>query len=292
MDCRPSDVKVRSGIPSIREWKEIRQSSTFSEMERFSRDFLRKNSPELNPYSRKWVRDPLHQWSRIWEYPFVHDRLSTWRSQSRKEAFHVLDAGSGMTFFPYYLCERLASCRVTCCDTDETVHEIFQSIQSKMSLPVHFRKGDIQKLPFPDATFDAVYCISVLEHLKGVDEAISEIGRVVKTDGILVVTFDVSLDGSADISFSRAEQLVKRLRGLSLGDGPKGPTISEACASNDILTTTYVAQIDHRLLPWHTRRPSFVARLLRTKQQPTVYHNLAVFGEAYHILPYAARTIE
>jgi SAM-dependent methyltransferase len=49
-------------------------------------------------------------------------------------------------------------------------------------------KGDALKLPFTDASFDAVICSEVLEHLLGYPLALAEISRVIKPGGHFVAT--------------------------------------------------------------------------------------------------------
>ena len=51
-----------------------------------------------------------------------------------------------------------------------------------------FGVGDIQSLPFKDNAYDAVICSEVLEHLESLDNAVSEIVRVLKPGGILAVS--------------------------------------------------------------------------------------------------------
>jgi len=43
--------------------------------------------------------------------------------------------------------------------------------------------GDAARLPWPDASFDAVICSEVLEHLPDVDAALAEITRILKPGG-------------------------------------------------------------------------------------------------------------
>lgn len=51
-----------------------------------------------------------------------------------------------------------------------------------------FLKGDAYRLPFADATFDAVICSEVLEHLHSYGEALAEITRVLKPGGRFIPT--------------------------------------------------------------------------------------------------------
>jgi SAM-dependent methyltransferase len=51
------------------------------------------------------------------------------------------------------------------------------------------RTGDISNgLPFPDRSFDYAFCIEVLEHVPTPFEALGEIRRVLKPDGVLVLS--------------------------------------------------------------------------------------------------------
>src|SRR5206468_7102464 len=49
-----------------------------------------------------------------------------------------------------------------------------------------FRVADIEHIPFPDRSFDAVVCLGVLEYLDTDDDALREIWRVLKPAGIAV----------------------------------------------------------------------------------------------------------
>lgn len=49
-------------------------------------------------------------------------------------------------------------------------------------------KGDAEALPYPDASFDRVYCSEVLEHVLSPDKVIAEMRRVLRDTGRAVVT--------------------------------------------------------------------------------------------------------
>ena len=51
-----------------------------------------------------------------------------------------------------------------------------------------FVEGDAYRTPYGDATFDAVICSEVLEHLEDYHAALAEIARVLKPDGVFVAT--------------------------------------------------------------------------------------------------------
>jgi SAM-dependent methyltransferase len=56
--------------------------------------------------------------------------------------------------------------------------------------PIVYEPGDITKLRFPDRTFDAVTCLSVVEHGVDVEAYFKEMARVLKPGGLLVTSTD------------------------------------------------------------------------------------------------------
>ena len=48
--------------------------------------------------------------------------------------------------------------------------------------------ADAQQTPFKDKSFDKIICSEVIEHVLNPQEVISEIGRIVKTEGIAVIS--------------------------------------------------------------------------------------------------------
>lgn len=64
-------------------------------------------------------------------------------------------------------------------------------LQESLSPPVSaFANGDLPPLDQPDATFDLIYCVSVFTHLTRSWSAwLLELHRVLKADGLLLVTF-------------------------------------------------------------------------------------------------------
>jgi ubiquinone/menaquinone biosynthesis C-methylase UbiE len=63
-----------------------------------------------------------------------------------------------------------------------------QAVFDRMGIPTYLKKGDILDLPYEDHFFDAVLCVSILEHLQpdSLPRAMDEIKRVLKPLGNLV----------------------------------------------------------------------------------------------------------
>lgn len=71
---------------------------------------------------------------------------------------------------------------------------------------IHFREGSVLQLPFPDSSFDAVLCATVLSHVPGGDTAIAELARVLRPGGRVGV-FDIDTDMTA---FTHPDRVLTR----------------------------------------------------------------------------------
>ena len=83
--------------------------------------------------------------------------------------------------------------------------------------------GDVQSLPFEDATFDTVVAAWMLYHVAGIDQAIAEMARVLRPGGALVAVTNsvdhiaelrrlIDVPWNSDWTFSRenGEELLRR----------------------------------------------------------------------------------
>lgn len=68
---------------------------------------------------------------------------------------------------------------------------------------VEFREGSALQLPFPDRSFDAALCVTVLSHVPGGETAIPELARVLRPGGRVGV-FDLDTDMTAFTHSDRA----------------------------------------------------------------------------------------
>lgn len=248
-------LRLLDGVPKENEYRALLTSPEFKELEKFSHLFLLKNENSLRAYGRKWVKDSLHQWNRQWEYPFVFSKIQSCLSTHEKK--RILDAGSGVTFFPYYIKSKYESCDIYCCDNDKTLASIFQKINNREH-PVEFSCADLRNLPFEDAWFDMVYCVSVLEHTDNYRDIIEEFYRVIKPNGKLIITFDVSMDGTYRIIPGEGAKLLQMLTKKFGVAQEISLDLMSQIGKPDIVTTHKVKEIDARLLPW--RFPSFIHR--------------------------------
>ncbi len=66
-------------------------------------------------------------------------------------------------------------------------HRSLLQARENVKIPFHLVQSDIERLPFLNESFDLVLCIGVLSYLNEDHKAISEIARVVKNKGVIVV---------------------------------------------------------------------------------------------------------
>jgi len=69
--------------------------------------------------------------------------------------------------------------------------DLVQKTLEKERVAAQLSVGDVRALEFPDGMFDAVVCVSVLEHIRELDLATGEIARVTGDSGIVVLGFPV-----------------------------------------------------------------------------------------------------
>jgi ubiquinone/menaquinone biosynthesis C-methylase UbiE len=100
---------------------------------------------------------------------------------------------------------------------------------------ISFGEGSIYELPFPNGSFDAVLAHAVLNHLGGPVEALKEMYRVLKPEGVIgvrVTSPDEFLREPSDPIMERCANLVERIYRHNGGDRSIGqrfrPLLREA----------------------------------------------------------------
>ncbi len=96
----------------------------------------------------------------------------------------TLDVGCGGGL----LAEEFArlGCEVTGIDPSAKSLEAARSHARAAGLGIDYRQASGESIPFPDATFDLVYCCDVLEHVRDLGKVIAEISRVLKPGGVFL----------------------------------------------------------------------------------------------------------
>lgn len=244
-------MNQRIGVPTIAELDQLQKDPYYADITGFSRDFLQKHGQAMQGYGKLWGQDPFKLWSRRWEYPFVAQKAIQY-GQSRGGSLKFLDGGSGVTFFPYYVCSKVPGAEFICVDTNESYPPMFEAInRAEGHSRVSFMNGWLQDLKLESNSIDGVCCISVLEHTDKYPEIVREFHRILKPGGLLVLTFDLSLDGKFELSKPVAADLLRHVmesftvRGVDLL-----AELDRMDKTSEILTTDYVKQTEPDLLPW------------------------------------------
>ncbi|MFP7495021.1 class I SAM-dependent methyltransferase [Terribacillus saccharophilus] len=137
-------------------------------------------------------------WSRSYEYE--------WAASFVKADDVVLDAASGISHpFKFHLAASAKT--VYACDIDgritndkaimeDVVREFSQSEAARLPedilQTIHRAEANLTSLPYEDAFFDKIFCISVMEHLdvSVQKRAWEQFSRTLKPDGYVIMTFD------------------------------------------------------------------------------------------------------
>jgi SAM-dependent methyltransferase len=193
----------------------------------------------------------------------ARDSFAQQQQERSADRFRVLDAGSGVTFFPYYLRKEIPRSEITCFDSNTSYHPMFAAVNKTMGeTKVKFEEGMLQKLPFESDTFDAVCCISVLEHTSNYGEILDEFARVLRPGGLLVLTFDFVARRQVRAAQNGAAELLTALSSKFNvpADSPSAQELDrmDDPARERILTTDYIRDTQPDLLPW--KHPTLKAR--------------------------------
>jgi SAM-dependent methyltransferase len=160
------------------------------DIEELSRPSFRHIIVKMEDLLRRYEGLHLHP-SKRWEYPW-----SLRRARIAAGA-QVLDAGCGASIFPVYL----STLRVQVTAIDR----FLPKMQHARFYHPHLKyiRGKIQDLPFADHAFDAVFCISVIEHLPIQDmmPALKEMARVLKPGGRLLLTTDYTENAGESLRY-------------------------------------------------------------------------------------------
>jgi SAM-dependent methyltransferase len=103
-----------------------------------------------------------------------------------------LDAGSGVTPLVHVFASREVQAEAS--DGDEKLIGNLNRLDTQRiyGTAVQYTTQNLTKTSYPDAIFDAISCVSVLEHISAPYDqmAIQELVRILKPGGILVLTVD------------------------------------------------------------------------------------------------------
>jgi ubiquinone/menaquinone biosynthesis C-methylase UbiE len=161
----------------------------------------------------------------------VHGPAHARRTAERNAAFllrylqpgmRLLDAGCGQGSITLGLAEAVADGEAVGidigADTLPSPAQLGGGAEGEVS--TRFLAGDVNALPFADASFDTVFCHAVLQHLRDPLAALREFRRVLRPGGVIGVA-DADYDGSiiapADPALDASTRLLEDLRARTTG---------------------------------------------------------------------------
>ena len=245
---------LRPGTPTLAEVDALLASPFWRDVKGYSDAFLARHEPALRGYGRHWGTDPMRLWSRRWEYPFAVRAVLDHARRTGRDDLTCCDAGSGVTFLPYLLCDRLADARFACVDTNRRYEPMFAAVAQEQGHDrVWFREAAVQDLPFGNGELDVMCCVSVLEHTGDYRRVIEEFARVVATGGRLVLTFDLSLAGPFELKRESARTVFEAIAEHFEADAGELWREAEAVyesGGEGRLSTPEVRRRSPELLPW------------------------------------------
>lgn len=97
------------------------------------------------------------------------------------EGKDVIEIGCGTGVHARLLAQ--AGARLTAVDLTPTAVELTRRRVAQHSLEARVIEADAERLPFPDASFDAVWSWGVIHHSESTERVIGEIARVLRPDG-------------------------------------------------------------------------------------------------------------
>lgn len=109
----------------------------------------------------------------------------------RQSDLCILDAGCGDAIPLYILASRNNSKNINFYGMDASELDITfaEKLRSLLNINnITFEIGNIEKLPYQDSFFDIVVCSEVLEHMEHAEDFLTEINRVLKNNGIAIIS--------------------------------------------------------------------------------------------------------
>ena len=101
----------------------------------------------------------------------------------------MLDVGTGPGHIPLLVCERVPGARVVGVDLARRMLEVAERLRAA-SPPrdrIEYRLADAKRLPFEDASFDAVFSNTILHHIPDPVPFLAEVRRVLAPEGVLLI---------------------------------------------------------------------------------------------------------
>ncbi|HEX5733174.1 MAG TPA: class I SAM-dependent methyltransferase [Blastocatellia bacterium] len=168
----PASVPARAAIASVKDLK----STPFRAFMAYLNTIAEEN--QLQAY--------VDNWSKVWEYPWLwFNGLCTIEWSGKR----LLDVGSGRSPMPCLIA--ILGAEVMMVEKLRSSIPLWEEIKDQHQLAIDWTIVPGDDLPFADNSFDVVTSFSVIEHQEDKPQAVAEITRVLKPNGLLAISFDL-----------------------------------------------------------------------------------------------------
>lgn len=135
------------------------------------------------------IRDTDHMYEKSIRGHFYTMRLKKILELTDPRGATVLDVGFGAGPLLAVLSRLTAQAEIYGLEASESELEKARKALKSLGLDrVSLMVGDARDMTFKDGIFDVVYCMDVLEHVKGHERALREMRRVLKDKGTLAIS--------------------------------------------------------------------------------------------------------
>ena len=162
------------------------------------------------PRTKPWKGMGMEGWTARWYASSRAKDIEDFRRSAKAVAMElppgarVLEVAPGPGFFSLELA-RLGAFHITGLDASRTMVEIAAASARTAGLDIDFRLGNASALPFPDASFDFIYCSAAFKNFTEPVEALNEMHRVLKPTGEAQI-----VDLSRDCPIAEIDTFVNR----------------------------------------------------------------------------------
>lgn len=141
---------------------------------------------KLHPLEKWMMTNPLRAWlQRRYEAPYLFEGMEL------RPGAVCLEIGCGWGVGALLIAERFPGCRVIATDYDPQMIELARAVLADPPRwargirwdNIELRVADATALPFPDASFDAVFAFGILHHIQNWPQAVREVYRVLWPGG-------------------------------------------------------------------------------------------------------------
>ncbi len=139
-----------------------------------------------------WKGIGMEGWIARWYTRTRRNDMADFRRQARTVADHlragsdVLEVAPGPGFFAIELA-KLGDFKITGLDVSRSFVEIAAASARSQGVKIDFRLGNASAMPFPDGTFDFIYCSAAFKNFSEPVAALDEMYRVLRPRGEAVV---------------------------------------------------------------------------------------------------------